>query len=47
MLLSKVGLGQSLTSSAVANTICSCDNLNITMTYNQRIYFFLEYNFSR
>jgi gliding motility-associated-like protein len=44
MLLSNVGMGQTLTSNAVANRICSGDNLNITMTYNQKIYFFLEYN---
>jgi len=44
MLLSVKGVGQTLTSSAVANTICSGDNLNIRMTYNQKIYFFLEYN---
>ena len=44
MLFANVGVGQILTSSAVANTICSGDNLNIRMTYNQKIYFFLEYN---
>jgi predicted O-linked N-acetylglucosamine transferase (SPINDLY family) len=44
MLLSKVGMGQTLTSNAVLNTICSGDNFNIQMSFNQRITFFLEYN---
>ena len=44
MLFAKVGVGQSLTSNAALNTICSGDNFNIQMSFNQRITFFLEYN---
>ena len=44
MLLSLKGVGQTLNSNAVLNTICSGDNFNIQMSFNQRITFFLEYN---
>ena len=37
-------MGQTLTTNATSNTICTGDNFNITMSFNQTITFILDYN---
>ena len=40
MLLSKVGLGQSITSSKLS--VCDFENFTLTISHSQRIYFFID-----